>query len=266
MAGCRANEESKEYSGGPIVHGALTYFLVQEIKRAGTGSRVTHRDVFEPAAVLVSGRFPAQHPQMEGPDRDLFGIKDYRPMRSIPVLGHKDALVTLGAGAALGMTRGSRWAVLPKGSRSEDPADAIAEVEVKSPGSVTAEARVVKSADAAKVVAGARAVEVAHGYGEMLLGVYVQAAGAAGPAGKLKALIEKSKLLKLTTPAKADLKVVAKQSTWEVIGRNGLVLMQLALDQNRGPVHQPGEGVPLPARPRPAGRGLPRLPSRASSR
>ena len=67
IAGCRDEEKSFEYKppegNGKLVHGALTYFLSQELRRATPGT--TYRNVFERAAARVNANNAAQHPQME---------------------------------------------------------------------------------------------------------------------------------------------------------------------------------------------------------
>ena len=56
IAGCRDEEKSFEYKppegDGKLVHGALTYFLSQELRRATPGT--SYRDVFERAAARVN--------------------------------------------------------------------------------------------------------------------------------------------------------------------------------------------------------------------
>src|SRR5262249_29143804 len=79
IAGCRDEEISYEYrpaeGDGKIVHGALTSFLSEEMRRATAGT--SYRDLFERAAAKVNAANSAQHPQMEGrADRELFGIAD----------------------------------------------------------------------------------------------------------------------------------------------------------------------------------------------
>ena len=64
-------------------HGALTYFLMQELANARSG--MTYRDVFERAAANVTAHKPLQHPQMEGSiDRHVFGVSMLVPTDSRP--------------------------------------------------------------------------------------------------------------------------------------------------------------------------------------
>ena len=112
IAGCRDEKSSYEYrvrqDGQVVNHGTLTYFLSRELVKAGPGA--TYRDVFEPAKTQVTAVQPRQHPQIEGArDRELLGVLDIQPMRFAPVRrrGWGDQ-VTLGAGAAHGMTVGSQ--------------------------------------------------------------------------------------------------------------------------------------------------------------
>ena len=70
--------------------------------------------MFEEAAAGVAGAFPTQLPQIDGdPDRAIFGVTDFAPMRFIPVVSRTGNVVTLGGGAAQTVDVGSRWAAYP---------------------------------------------------------------------------------------------------------------------------------------------------------
>ncbi len=123
ISGCRDEETSFEYQPpegeGKISHGALTYFLSQQLKQATTGT--TYRDIFERAAARVNAANNAQHPQMEGKaDREIFGVREVVPTRFLRVTARDGATVTLSAGAAQGVTTGSVYAIHPQGTK--DPA------------------------------------------------------------------------------------------------------------------------------------------------
>jgi Caspase domain len=177
LAGCRDEEVSYEYRPpehkGKIAHGALTWFLCSELRRATAGT--TWRDVFERAAANVTANNARQHPQMEGRiDREIFGVADVAPMRFVRVTGRTAQAVTLGAGGALGMTSGSRFAVYPQGTKSPTPDAALGEVEVTAVRAVMSEARVVAERTPGAIAAGSRAVETEHDYGDLRLAVRIQ--------------------------------------------------------------------------------------------
>jgi len=257
IAGCRDEESSYEYdlrqAGGQGMQGALTYFLAQELRQAAPGS--TYREIFERVSALVTAAYPRQHPQMEGArDRVLFGVQENRPMRVVPVRGRQGAQVTLGAGAAHGLSQGSRWAVYPPRTRkmlADTPRRGL--VEITAVGAVTAEARILEEAAAGAVTIGSRAVEEAHQYGEMRLVVEALApAGYEENLAELQQLVQRSNLLCLAKdgePANACAYLIAPgpqghprgalpqlgmvaEATWAVVGQDGRLMM---------PVHRVSE-------------------------
>lgn len=65
ISGCSRDEKACEVQeSAGVLHGALTFFLSQELRKAQSGT--TYRDVFETVAPQVSSRFKDQHPQLEG--------------------------------------------------------------------------------------------------------------------------------------------------------------------------------------------------------
>ena len=175
IAGCRDDEESKEYlppDGG--THGALTYFLCQELRRAT--STTTYRDVFETVAARVNGYNPVQHPQMEGTaDRTIFGVTDVAPVPFVSVTDRAGQTVTLGAGSAQGLTVGSTYAVHPAGAKGPASGDTIGEMTIATVRAFTADAQVTSETAPGAIAAGTRAFETAHAFGDFTLAVQVVA-------------------------------------------------------------------------------------------
>ncbi|GJG89137.1 hypothetical protein tb265_43180 [Gemmatimonadetes bacterium T265] len=195
VAGCRDEERSFEYrapaasGGAPVVHGALTYFLVQELRALAPGA--TYRDVFERTAARVTAAYPRQHPQLEGRvDREVLGVRDAAPVRHVRVLavdggGTAGDRVTLATGAALGAAAGARYAVYPPGAKAAGGAVPLGEVELVAVGAAASAARVVSGA----VVPGARAVEAAPapGLARLTVALVGPAAADAGVRGRVAA-------------------------------------------------------------------------------
>jgi hypothetical protein len=178
LAGCSAAETSFEMAAaeaGSTQHGAFTFFLTQELAHAGP--QTTFRDVFEVAAPQVSGRYPSQHPQIEGArDRQVFGVTDLEPMRFVPVRRERGRVV-LEAGAACGMTEGSTWAVYPPGTKSAGGGVApLARLRVTV---VRALDSLAQMEDGAVPESGGRGVEETHRFGKVRFTVTVQVRGAA---------------------------------------------------------------------------------------
>lgn len=249
IAACRAEEEANEHrikQSRPVtIHGALTYFLHQELTRAGQQS--TYRDVFERASIGVTDAYPRQHPQLEGAaDRLLFGVEDIKPMRFVPVQQRRRGNVSLGAGAAHGMTVGSQWALYPQAiKRVAEDTPRLGLVEISAVGAVTSESMLLNEAPAGAIRRGARAVEEAHSYGEMRLGLFIQApADQEQAAAQLAALLDTSPLLCRKAADEADMKAVIvprrmtladddpapqlgplSEAIWAVVGRDGRLAM-----------------------------------------
>lgn len=212
IAGCRDEESSFEHwvkeGDRTIVHGALTYFLIQELVRAEPGT--THRDVFERSSIQVAAAHPHQHPQMEGArDRELFGVRDIKPMHFVSVKQRIGDKVTLDAGAAHGLTISSQWAIYPQGTKQvTEGTPRLGLVEISAVHAVESEARIIDE-NGSVIRQGNRAVEHAHYYGEMRLKVDIQAPdGYENAVAQLAKIIEESALLHRTEVGEtADVRV-----------------------------------------------------------
>ncbi len=236
----------RQPQGERIPHGALTYFLGRELAAAQPGA--SYRDVFERASLQVTSVRPYQNPQMEGSiDRELFGLRDFQPMRYVPVLQRTGNRITLGAGAAHGMTVGSIWTVYPEGTRQATGAeDAAGTVRITQVLAATATAQIASESSPGEIAAGGRAVETSHAYDEMRLVIQVVApAEYEQDAAALKAEIERSPSLRLAEDDKdADMRVYVlpprpaaaagdpvpqlpriRRATWAVVGRDGRLAM-----------------------------------------
>jgi hypothetical protein len=249
IAGCRDEETSFEYrppeGDGKIVHGAMTYFLSEELRRAAPGT--SYRDVFERVASKVNAANGNQHPQMEGrPDRELFGVKNLDVMTFVPITGRDGGAVTLGRGAAQGMTKGSIWSVYPQGTRRAAGATPLGRVELTAVRAVASDARVVEEPVAGAIVVGGYAVETVHAYGDLRIKVQV-----VGPPGQeaylagLRQALQQSELLELvdehsTASARAYLVAARARAgeqdpvpqlgavaapVWAVVTENGQLMM-----------------------------------------
>jgi hypothetical protein len=172
IAGCRDDEESKEYfppeGGGP--HGALTCFLCHELLKAT--DRTTYRDVFEATAARVNAYNAVQHPQIEGTaDRVVFGVTDLSPAPFVRIAGRDGGVVRLAAGGTLGVTVGSTYTVQPAGTKVPAADTALGEMVVRTVTPFEAEAEITRESTAGGIVAGTRAFETAHAFGDDALAV-----------------------------------------------------------------------------------------------
>jgi hypothetical protein len=166
IAGCADEERSFEYkvrgTDVDVRHGALTFFLLQEIARATRGA--TYRDVFELASAQVTANYSNQHPQIEGAsDRELFGTRSFLPMRYVRVTAVTPDQVTLAAGTAHGVTVGSTYAIYEPGAKQVGPdTKRLGLVKVVAAKGLTSDARPVDVPKMAAIVPNCRAVEEDH--------------------------------------------------------------------------------------------------------
>jgi hypothetical protein len=244
FSGCSRDERSFEVEESGTRHGALTFFLSQELLKTGSGT--TYRDVFEAVAPRVSSRFPDQHPQLEGArDLEVFGVQRIEPMTFVPVIQRSGDRVVLGGGAACGLTEGSQWAIHPAGTKAVAPeAEPLGVVALTAVRAVTSEARLLREVLPDSVQAGMRAVEESHALDtRMAVEVVTRSGGADVEA--LSDGIGRSRLLVQTAPgehAKARIYLLAPRTrvdeedpvpqlgplgeeTWAVVGEDGQLLM-----------------------------------------
>ncbi len=257
FSGCSRDEKSFEVEEPEgVLHGALTFFLSQELLKAESGT--TYRDVFEAMAPRVSSRFPDQHPQLEGArDLEVFGVERIEPMRFVPVVERSADRVILGGGAACGLTEGSQWAIHPAGTKKIDPeGEPLGVVALTAVRATTSEARLLREVRPGAVAPGARAVEECHAV-EARLPVEVVAPARARAGRDVQAFLERldrSKLLRRAEPGRyAKVRVyllaprstvgkrapvpmlgVLREETWAVVGEDGALLMPV---RHR---HEPG--------------------------
>jgi hypothetical protein len=246
LAGCSSNERSFEIEEpAGVRHGALTYFLAQELRAVKSGA--TYRDVFEAAAPRVSSRFADQHPQLEGArDLEVFGVRWIKPMVFVPVLKRSGEMVVLGGGAVCDLREGSQWAVYPAGTKAVQPGEEpLGTVAVTTVRAVTSEGRLLSESKPGAIAAGMRAVEEIHPV-ESRMPVEVDPVPERG--GDVQALLDGLGRSKLVRPAvageaaQACVYLLAPRSkvcdntpvpmlgslaeeTWAVVGENGDLLM-----------------------------------------
>jgi hypothetical protein len=253
LAGCRDDESSYEHTAkegqGSTVYGAFTYFLSQELANAAPGS--TYRDIYERVSARVTASVGRQNPQIEGRrDRLLFDTQDVEPLRFVPVVRHVGSVVTLGAGAAHGVTVGSQWAIYSQGTkRVVQDTLRLGTVEIVAVRAVTSDTRILDSLQIGAITEGCRAVEDGHYDSDMRLLVDIWGeAGFRKDVEGLKKRVKECQLLRLTTGEEsaemADVRLYliapragarvgdpvpelgkVERPTWAAVGRNGRLAM-----------------------------------------
>lgn len=144
LSGCESGQFSYMMDGDSE-GSVMTYYLCQaltESASAGTSApggqtldEVTYRTIHEWVQPRVTGRMPAQWPQVEGQiDTPIFG--DGKPVASRPYLlatkatGTNPVTLTFSSGKLRGITDGSTYTLYKPGSSVEVPANRIADAKI----------------------------------------------------------------------------------------------------------------------------------------
>nr|VFJ85990.1 MAG: Caspase domain-containing protein [Candidatus Kentron sp. LFY] len=166
ISGSAAHERSHEVVQGGMSYGVMTWNLVRSIREAGASAitSVTYRDVMDRVTIDVGSRFPAQHPQLEGPgsNRYVFDHKSLVPAPSVSISEVRANTVTLKAGRVHGVTEGSIYAVYaPRTKSFGEGVRPIAGIEIIEVGVTTSKARVIGGRG---IETASRAVEWEHNW------------------------------------------------------------------------------------------------------
>ena len=131
LSAARSDQFAYETEVDGAEHGTFTYYLTQELERAGAGT--TYRDVADQIRSRVSTLYPRQEPQFEGTTLDRYVFSDSSSLAQPYVLAspRNDGRVALEAGSVHGLTEGSTFDVYPPGTKTfAAPAEPIARVEL----------------------------------------------------------------------------------------------------------------------------------------
>jgi uncharacterized caspase-like protein len=170
IAAATSRETAFEHFAESKEHGALTYFLIQQLRSSGPA--VTYRDIMDNVAGNVTANYPAQHAQLEGAEIDQFVFGDGTSLaRSFVTVSPADAShVLLGAGQVQGVSVDSTYDVYPPGSKKfEPPEKPVARVQVTNVSAFTADGKLVSGS---KIPQFSRAIEREHRYGSQKLRIY----------------------------------------------------------------------------------------------
>ena len=173
IAAASSRENAFEHFTDGKDHGALTYFLAQQLRVAKGGA--TYRDVMDSVIGNVAANYPAQHPSLEGAELDQHVFGDGSSLAHTYVTASPSLLdahrVTLGIGQVEGATVGSIYEVYPPGSKKLAPPEkAVGRVQITSVGALASEANVLSSA---QIVPASRAVEREHRYGSLRMRLFI---------------------------------------------------------------------------------------------
>lgn len=172
IAGCLSKQTSFEHLAEGKERGALTYFLVRELRHSRPGA--TYRDVMDRVKGNVNALYPNQLPQLEGTKLDQYVFSDSTGLAQPYVLASPAGSnqVKLAAGDVQSVTAGSIFEIYQPGAKKfAAPEQPLAKAEVTSVSPFSAAAKIISGR---QIPAFARAVERERRYPDQKLRVYYQ--------------------------------------------------------------------------------------------
>jgi hypothetical protein len=173
IAAATSRESAFEHFADGKDHGALTYFLVRQLRGAKAG--VTYRDIMDNVAGDVTANYPNQHVSLEGAEADQYVFGDGSSLARAYVTASPSLLtphrVTLSVGQVQGATVGSAYDIYAPGSKRLGPPEKpVARIRVASVGALSSEATFISGSSIAQA---SRAVEREHQYGKLRMRVFL---------------------------------------------------------------------------------------------
>jgi len=160
LAGCQSNQLSNEIIIGPrTYHGALTWFLIQELRSAK--ETLTWEQVREDVNQQIRKYCPNQNPQLEGSMKDSYVFGEPYVLRKEYITLRMDSgRIKLDGGAIFGFTAGSVFSVYPPGE-IRFAGSSPTKVKITKVNPTNAEASLISGAIPSGVC---RAIETQHMY------------------------------------------------------------------------------------------------------
>jgi len=150
LAACRPNEYAYEYSpnGGTEKNGALTYWMIDTLNSIATsGLSLTYKLLHDRVNAQIQSKFPQQIPMIVGEsERLVFGSDRWSTPFTVSVIKViSDTQITLNAGQAQGLSKGTRFSIYPfKTTDFTDKARQVAIVELTRVDASESTAKVLK--------------------------------------------------------------------------------------------------------------------------
>jgi hypothetical protein len=218
IAAATSKESAYEHISGGKDHGAMTFFLTQQLRASKAGA--TYRDVMDSVIGNVTANYPAQHPQLEGAQADQYVFGDAASLaRSYVVVSPSmsDAGgVSLSVGLVEGATVGSIYEVYAPGSKKfAPPEQPVGKVQVTAVDAFTSQAKILSGA---KIAPASRAVEREHRYGSAKMRVYLDGLDASKVLQSIRDAIQPIKYVELVTnPAICHIQLREDQKKIQVL-------------------------------------------------
>jgi hypothetical protein len=220
ISAATSREEAFEHVVDGRDHGALTYFLAQQLRSARAGA--TYRDVMDNVIGNVQAVYPNQHVSLEGIEQDqfVFGDRSSVARNYIGASPSQDdpRHVTLGIGQVEGATVGSTYDVYSPGAKTFAPPEKpLGRVRIATVSALSSDA--VFTTAGVKIPAASRAVEREHRYGKSTMRVFLD-----GPQNSqnLQALRDALAFVKyiefVTNPSLCNMQVRESGGTLQTLG------------------------------------------------
>jgi hypothetical protein len=135
LAACRSNEYAYEYAvnGGVERYGALTYWMIDTLtSMAALKKPLTYKLLHDRVQAQIQSKFPQQVPMIWGEsDRLVFGSSRWSTPFTVLVIKVISATqITLNAGQAQGLSKGTRFAIYTAGTTDFTNQSPMAIVEI----------------------------------------------------------------------------------------------------------------------------------------
>jgi Caspase domain len=163
LAASGSDQVAFEYPADDEEHGALTYFLVQQLRKPS--NQMTYNDVMDRVSSQVESQYPTQNPQIDGSNgfSVLFGDLS---IISPPYLRASPAgvgRVKVRGGAATGLTEGSIFDIYsPSSHVFAPPEQPLATMTLESPSAFESFGKIGSQTT---IEVGSKAIERQHRYG-----------------------------------------------------------------------------------------------------
>jgi len=193
-------KETKNENDQPM--GLFTWALVKALDAAGP--RTTYRDLFERVSDTMTQVRGDQNPQLEGQlEKVLMEGIALKPERYISVKVDQRKNVFLQAGKLQGMTKGSRFALYPEGTKDTKEGAKLADAEIIETDLITSALK-VSGTVAQEKLRTARAFETEHFFDDSLLKIAVQGLNTLAAGNEVLAGIGKFELAQTVERGKGN--------------------------------------------------------------
>ncbi|HEY3704518.1 MAG TPA: caspase family protein [Terracidiphilus sp.] len=220
ISAATSRESAFEHVADGKDHGALTFFLGQQLRSARAGA--TWRDVMDNVIGNVAAVYPNQHVSLEGVEQDQFVFGDGASLARNYVVASPSLddprHITLGVGQVEGATVGSTYDIYPPGSKKFAPPEKpLTRVRLTAVSALSSEAAV--TAAGVKIPSASRAVEREHRYGAAKMRVYLDGPQDSQSLQALRTALEPVKYIEIVTnPTLCNMQVRQSGGTLQTLG------------------------------------------------